>query len=152
MLPGIYLGGAEAVDILGSYAELYLREELHAEALVRNLGDFARLLDIAAIMSGQWLNRALRKEWRLSGYRTESGAEVDLVVERDDDIVGIEIKAGRNVVGADTRGLLSLADTVGGYKPVKKWVAYRGEKEQVFDSGARVLPYLKALDLLQQNA
>jgi hypothetical protein len=69
-----------------------------------------------------YLNRALRKGWTFSAYRTESGAEVELVVEREDDIVGIEIKAGRNVSGSDSRGLLSLSETIGRYKPLQKWV------------------------------
>jgi hypothetical protein len=36
--------------------------------------------------------------WRLSCYRTEGGAEVDLVIERGDDILGVEIKAGRSLI------------------------------------------------------
>jgi predicted AAA+ superfamily ATPase len=51
-----------------------------------------------------YMNRALRKGWTISSYRTEGGAEVDLVIERDDSILGIEIKASRNVSRVDTRG------------------------------------------------
>jgi predicted AAA+ superfamily ATPase len=47
---------AEAVDLLRSYAETYLREEVQAEALVRNLGGFARFLEVAAAQSGEILN------------------------------------------------------------------------------------------------
>jgi len=241
MLPGIYLGGEESIATLSTYVEVYLREEIRAEALVRNLGDYARFLDVAAILSGQWLNysklssdteipketirryvglledtllmfrlpafsprgkisrrlsqrdkflifdvgvrnallgthrrpvspdqkgvafeqwlilqiiylnRLLRKDWRLSSYRTEGGAEVDLVIERDDDILGIEIKSGRNVSRADTRGLISLAETVGRYKPVRKWVLYGGDRRQLLDNGVRVLPYLEALDELERS-
>ena len=46
----------EAVDLLRSYAETYLREEVQAESLVRNLGGFARFLDVAAGQSGEILN------------------------------------------------------------------------------------------------
>lgn len=46
----------EAVELLRAYAETYLREEIQAEALVRNLGGFARFLDIAAAQSGDILN------------------------------------------------------------------------------------------------
>lgn len=241
MLPGIYLGEAESIEILETYVEVYLREEIRAEAVVKNWGDYARFLDTAAILSGQWLNyskisseteipketirryvtlledtlllfripafqpkrkisrrisqrdkfflfdigvrnailglhrrrvspdqlgsvfeqwlilqflylnRAFRKGWTLSAYRTEAGAEVDLVIEREDDIVGIEIKAGRTVSRSDTRGLFSLAETVGRYKPVKKWVVYRGETEQALDNGVRVYPYLTALAKLKQS-
>jgi predicted AAA+ superfamily ATPase len=238
MLPGIYLGGEESLAILDTYVEVYLREEIRVEALVRNLGDYARFLDMAAMLSGQWLNyskisldteipketirryvalledtllmfrlpafaprrkisrrlsqrdkfllfdigvrnallgihrrpmapdqrgsafeqwlilqiiylnRALRRDWRLSSYRTEGGAEVDLVIEREDDILGIEIKSGRNVSRADTRGLFSLAETVGRYKPLKKWVLYTGDRRQLFDNGVHVLSYLEALEEL----
>jgi uncharacterized protein len=236
MLPGIFLGGREALDVLGTYAEVYLREEIRAEALTKNIGGYARFLDVSAIVSGQWLNyskiaidteipketirrfveiledtlllfrvpsfrprrrlsrrvsqrdrvvlfdvgvrnallslhrrpvspdqiggvfeqwyilqalylnRALKKEWALSSYRTEAGAEVDLVIERDDDIIGIEVKASRRVSPADTRGLLSLADTIGRYKPFHRRVAYLGETAQVLDNGVRVCPYLDLLD------
>jgi predicted AAA+ superfamily ATPase len=239
MLPGIFLRGEESLAILDTYVEVYLREEIRAEALVRNLGDYARFLDVAAILSGQWLNyskissdaeipketirrymdlledtllvfrlpaftprrkitrrlsqrdkflffdigvrnallgihrrsiapdqkgaafeqwlilqiiylnRLLRKGWRLTGYRTEGGAQVDLVIERDDDIVGIEIKAGRNVSRADTRGLISLEETVGRYKRLKKWVIYAGDRRQLFENGVHVLPYVDALEELR---
>lgn len=45
-----------ARDVLESYAETYLREEIQAEALVRNLGGFGRFLDVAAAQSGELLN------------------------------------------------------------------------------------------------
>jgi predicted AAA+ superfamily ATPase len=241
MLPGIYLGGEEAVEVLGTYAEVYLREEIRAEGLTRDLGGYARFLDMAAIVSGQWLNyskisseteipketirryvslledtlllfripsfqprlkisrrvsqrdkfllfdvgvrnallslherpvsrdqvgplfeqwlslqviymnRALRTGWKISSYRTEAGAEVDLVVERATSIVGIEIKASRNVGLSDTRGLSSLAQAVGKYKPLKKWVAYLGESPQVLENGVEVYPYRALLDALRSG-
>jgi predicted AAA+ superfamily ATPase len=45
-------------DRLDAYAQLYLREEIQAEALVRNLPGFARFLPIAALFHGQVLNAA----------------------------------------------------------------------------------------------
>lgn len=41
---------------LRGYADLYLREEIMAEALVRNISQFARFLDIMAIQNGEELN------------------------------------------------------------------------------------------------
>ena len=241
MLPGIYLGDSESARILETYAEVYLREEIRAEALTKNLGGYARFLDMAAISSGQWLNysklssdsevpketirrfvsiledtllafripsfrtrarvsrrvshrdrfilfdvgvrnallslhdrpltadqfgaafeqwlvlqtiylnRALRKNWRISSYRTEAGAEVDLVIERADDIVGLEIKASRNVGRSDARGLFSLAEVIGRYKPLKKRIAYLGEAPQVLDGAVEVLPYREFLTQLRQE-
>jgi predicted AAA+ superfamily ATPase len=235
MLPGIYWGDAEATDVLGTYGEVYLRQEIQAEAATRNLGGYARFLDTMAVASGQWvnysklssdievpketvrrfvqllddtllahrlppfeparstsrrlvqrervllfdvgvrnallglhrhplgadqigtvfeqwtmlqvvyLNHALRKGWKLSTYRTEAGAEVDLVVERANDVVAIEIKAGRQVTAADTRGLLSLADVAGKRRRVALWLVFRGERPQRFDSGVEALPVLDAL-------
>jgi predicted AAA+ superfamily ATPase len=41
---------------LRAYADIYLREEVQAEALVRDIGGYARLLDLAAAASGAVLN------------------------------------------------------------------------------------------------
>jgi predicted AAA+ superfamily ATPase len=45
-------------EVLQAYAELYLKEEIRAEAVVRNLAGFARFLPIAALFHGQALNVA----------------------------------------------------------------------------------------------
>jgi predicted AAA+ superfamily ATPase len=237
MLPGIYLDEKEGHEVLATYAETYLREEVRVEALTRDLGGFARFLDIAAVESGKWinysklssdaeipketvrryyglledtllifrlppfkprlrlgrrvtqrdrfvffdigvrnallglhrrplgpdqvggafeqwmicqiayLNRALRKGWLLSSYRTDGGAEVDLVVETDRAVIGIEIKAGKNVRAPDCRGLQSLAETVGKYKRVEKYVVYNGPDRQNYGD-VRVVPFVPFLRLL----
>ena len=43
---------------LRAYAQLYLKEEIKGEALVRNLAGFARFLPVAALFHGQTLNVA----------------------------------------------------------------------------------------------
>jgi len=238
MLPGIYWGDAEAAEILGTYAEVYLREEVLAEGVARDLGSYARFLDVMAIASGQWLNysklssdteipketirrfvqllddtllafripafvprvttsrrvlqrervflfdvgvrnallglhrrplspdqvgtvfeqwvilqlmyldHALRKGWRFSSYRSEGGAEVDLVIETNRALIGIEVKAGRNVSPSDTSGLQSLEDLVGRKHRLEKWIVYRGERKQRFDNGVVAWPVLEALAAL----
>jgi predicted AAA+ superfamily ATPase len=45
-------------DRLDAYAQMYLREEIQSEALVRNLPGFARFLPIAALFHGQVMNTA----------------------------------------------------------------------------------------------
>lgn len=45
-------------EVLASYAQLYLREEIRAEAAVRNLAGFVRFLPVAALMHAQQLNTA----------------------------------------------------------------------------------------------
>lgn len=55
LLP-VIRGAADREDALKAYARLYLKEEIHAEALVRNLPGFARFLPIAALFHGQAIN------------------------------------------------------------------------------------------------
>ncbi len=57
-LPGIYSESDAEIrhEDLRSYSDIYLREEIQAEALVRELGGYARLLDLMAASSGQILN------------------------------------------------------------------------------------------------
>jgi len=45
-------------EALAAYAQLYLKEEVQAEALVRNLPGFARFLPVAALFHGQIVNLA----------------------------------------------------------------------------------------------
>lgn len=233
MLPGIYWGDREAIDVLESYTEVYLREEIQAEALTRNLGAYARFLDVMAVCSGQWvnysklssdaevpketvrrfvqlledtllafrlppfrpqattsrrlaqrerillfdvgvrnallgvhrrpltaaqigpifeqwvvlqviyLNHALRKGWKLSTYRTEAGAEVDLVVDCGERLLGVEIKAGRTVNDRDARGLASLEEICA--RPLTKWLFFRGDRPQLLAGETRAIPVLEGL-------
>jgi predicted AAA+ superfamily ATPase len=55
MLPPHYLS-QNSQQRLSAYIDVYLREEVKAEALVRNLDGFQRFLEIAAITSGEMLN------------------------------------------------------------------------------------------------
>lgn len=49
---------AERTQRLKSYVQTYLKEEVQAEALVRNLGGFARFLPVAGMLNGQVLSVA----------------------------------------------------------------------------------------------
>ena len=57
LLPEVYLSEIGA-DLLSSYVDIYLREEIQAESLVRDVGSYARFLDLAAELSGQFVNYA----------------------------------------------------------------------------------------------
>lgn len=48
----------DARDTLEAYVQLYIREEIRAEALVRNLPAFLRFLPVAALLHGQVVNVA----------------------------------------------------------------------------------------------
>lgn len=56
-LPVIWQSPAKA-ESLDAYVQLYLKQEIQAEALVRNLPGFARFLPIAALFHGQVLSVA----------------------------------------------------------------------------------------------
>lgn len=232
MLPGVYLDRAEGEDILETYTATYLREEIQAEALSKNLGAYARFLDMAAASSGQWINysklssdaeipketirrfysileetllavrlppfrprrserrvsqrdrfllfdvgvrnailglhkgplsppesgtlfeqwfilqclyllRADKRPWSLSSYRTDAGAEVDLVVDAGRKLLAIECKYGANISPAQLGGLRSFEEVA--HKPVEKFVAYRGRSRQKFPGGIAAVPYLELL-------
>jgi predicted AAA+ superfamily ATPase len=230
-LPGVYLETSEAERIrdLRSYASIYLKEEIQAEALTRNLEGFSRFLFVAAHAAGQFLdlfklaseaqiprasasryfeiledtlvmNRCLSfskslrrrliqhpkfyffdtgvlnallgnfkaspdrrgllfehfffnqlvagaysqdKEIHISSYRTEHGAEVDFIIEDENRIWAVELKASSSVGTGDLTGLRSFADFYG--KRHEARVAYLGENEKVI-SGIRVRPCLKVLE------
>jgi predicted AAA+ superfamily ATPase len=55
MLPLVW-DSSEKEETLAAYSQMYLKEEIQAEALVRNLPGFARFLPLAALFHGQTLN------------------------------------------------------------------------------------------------
>ncbi|MBD3315074.1 MAG: AAA family ATPase [Chitinivibrionales bacterium] len=57
LLPSIYLSDEPYTD-LASYAGVYLREEIAAEAVVRNVPAFSRFLTVAALCHGQIVNQS----------------------------------------------------------------------------------------------
>ena len=57
LLPPIFFSESPAEDLAG-YAGDYLREEVAAEALVRNIGAFSRFLEVAALAHGELVNFA----------------------------------------------------------------------------------------------
>lgn len=73
-------------------------------------------------------------------FRDHGGAEVDLVLERDDGgVVGIEVKAAGRVTAADFRGLRLLRDLVG-EALVAGMVLYLGQRSYTFDDRLHVMP------------
>ncbi len=226
-LPGIYTEDSERdkIKTLSSYAATYLKEEIQAEALTRNIEGFARFLKFAAVTSSQFLDiqklaiqaqvnhqtarrffeiledtlivhrlEAFAKSTRtrlvqhpryfffdtgvlngllgnfivsddrkgtlfetlvvtqilhsisardeigvrLSSYRTEHGAEVDLIIERPTETIALEIKATRNIGDSDLTGLASFARYYG--KPHRAIVAYQGT-ERLHRDGIEIMPW-----------
>ncbi|HXJ19175.1 MAG TPA: AAA family ATPase [Polyangia bacterium] len=228
-LPGIYADAADtAADVLETYATTYLREEVQAEALIRNVGSYARFLDLAAASSGDWINyskvasdaeipketvrrffqiledtllcfrippfdapgsrrrvshrdrfvlfdlgvrnallglhrgsppptekgrlfehwlalqclafiRAHRLPWKVLGYRTDAGAEVDLVIDMGRRFLALECKLGTSVGSRQISGIRSFAEVAG--KPVVGCVAFQGARAQSLGAAIEAVPY-----------
>ena len=82
------------------------------------------------------------RQVRLSSYRTEHGAEVDLVVEAEDRVWAVELKASRNVGASDLTGLKSFGDYLG--KKHEAIVGYLGTAAKKV-SGVHVLPWWQVI-------
>lgn len=233
LLPGIYLekDSETWMKLLQTYAVTYLKEEIQAEALTRNLEGFSRFFDVMCSRSGDFidftkfaslasiermsarryfdvmidtlvlrtiepfgksqrvrltqhprfylfdvgvLNGALRnfeassdrvgnlfehlvlqlicsefqgrdESIRLSVYRTEAGAEVDLILESRGKVFAIEIKATKKIGPSDLRGLKSFGAYYG--KRHTPLIIYMGEHPARLD-GVEILPLGMALTLL----
>ncbi len=231
-LPGLWAEPEDALEVLETYATVYLREEVQAEALVRDVGSYARFLDVAAGQGGGWINysklasdlelpketvrrfygiledtllafriepyrprtthrrisqrdrfvlfdvgvrnallgahrrpptgtergvlfeqwfvlqciayaRAHRLPWKVSSYRTDAGAEVDLVLDTGRQLVAVECKLGRGVRREDLGGLHSFASVA--HLPVRPVVVYQGERRERFDAGVEAVPWREFL-------
>ncbi len=64
-LPGVLADSVSRVDVLEAYAGTYLREEITAEAVTRNVQAYSRFLQIAALANAQVTN--------LSGIARDAG-------------------------------------------------------------------------------
>ena len=91
-LPVVFTEDPETkTAILSAYVNTYLREEIQAEGLARNLGGFARFLDIAADQSGELLSfSSMARECRLSIRTTQSYFEI-----LEDTLIGFRLMPWR---------------------------------------------------------
>lgn len=229
-LPGIWTDQdiASREKTLRSYAGTYLKEEVQAESLTRNLEGFSRFMNITAEWAGHFLDlskmaaaaqvarqsaaryfeiledclivhrsepftkslsrrlvqhpkfyffdtgvlngllenfhpsqdrigplfehliftqilhsaNAHDRKVRISSFRTEHGAEVDLIVETGGKLFALELKASRNVGPSDLTGLKHFTDFYG--KKHRPMLIYLGEPAKKID-GIEILPWQKAL-------
>lgn len=225
-LPGIYTEDRlkYRTKVLRTYASTYLKEEIQAEALTRNLEGFSRFLHNAALYSGYFLdlaklssesqiprqsavryfeilddtlvvNRcpafskierkrlvkhpkfyffdtgvlngllsnfnmsadrvgiffehlifnqmkasafALDIDIAVSTYRTSNGAEVDFILEKDNELFAIEVKHSTNIGQSDLRGLKNFKNFY--KKPHQSIILYTGNVSKMID-GITILPW-----------
>jgi predicted AAA+ superfamily ATPase len=224
LLPEPYLDESETSfkKTLRTYAATYLKEEIQAESLTRNLEGFSRFFNVAASWSGDFVDftklsslaeiertsakryfeilldtlvayrldpftksdkvrlvqhprfyffdvgvlngvmgdfetpedrigrlfehltiqivistaQCLDKDIRTSVFRTQTGREVDLILEDGKDVFAIEIKATKKVSNGDFNGLLAFKKFYG--KRHKSILVSRDPRKQEFDHGVAV--------------
>jgi len=77
---------------LGSYLQLYLKEEIQAEAIVRNLPGFARFLPVAALFHAQVINvEALGRDCGVARSTVEGYLQI-----LEDTLIAFQIPAYEN--------------------------------------------------------
>ena len=68
--------------------------------------------------------RAHKKSWSVSSFRTDTGLEVDVVIDLGSKILAIECKPGTHVSEGRFSGFRALAEM--SRKPVSKFLVYHG--------------------------
>jgi predicted AAA+ superfamily ATPase len=91
-LPAVYgRPREEKMDILRAYTETYLKEEIQAESVVRNLGGFSRFLDLAASQFGEMVSfSAISRECQVPVRTVQSYYEI-----LEDTLIGIRLEPWR---------------------------------------------------------
>jgi hypothetical protein len=93
------------------------------------------------------VNDALRQFVNLSAppqafhWRTNGGAEVDLVLERDGRLFPIEVKCKSNITGNDARGLRAFRETYGKERVMQGLIIHAGRECYRVDEHAVALPW-----------
>lgn len=89
-LPSLY-GDEEAHLDLKSYVDLYLREEIQAESLTRNVGGFGNLLDALALVNGQEINT----QSQASDVGLQARTVANYIEILEDTLLGFKLPAFR---------------------------------------------------------
>lgn len=91
-LPSVYgQGEPEKIDLLKAYTDIYLREEIQAEGIVRNLGGFSRFLDIAASQFSELVSFSnISRECHLPNRTVQSYYEI-----LEDTLIGFRLEPWR---------------------------------------------------------
>lgn len=104
------------------------------------LTEYGHLLETFAV--GEILKQASWSESpvTIGHFRTETGDEVDLTLERDDgQVIAFEIKAGSRISSVDLRGLRHLKERLGSQLE-EAIVLYTGVHAYTHDGWIKVLP------------
>ena len=95
-LPPVFLAETDVdkIDLLRSYVDIYLREEIQAEGIVRQIGAFSRFLDMAASQFGEIVNySSVARECRQAVMTVKSYYEI-----LTDTLIGFRLEPWRKSV------------------------------------------------------
>jgi len=153
LLP-LVLGAPNPRETLKSYVVLYLREEVQAEGLVRNIGSFSRFLEAVSLSQGSLLNISeVARECQVSRKTVEGFVEI-----LEDLMLGFRVqvftkRAKRHLVNHPKlyfmdagvfrairpRGPLDSPEEIGGAcleglvaQHLRAWVAYTPGEHQLY--------------------
>lgn len=101
---------------------------------------------VSDILSWDGMSSASRHHF----WRTSAGAEVDLVIERGDRVVGIEIKSAATLTRHDASGLRALRSDLGG-RFALGIVAHLGEEARAIDDSIVAMPLASLLGVKGEN-
>ena len=86
----------------------------------------------------------LGPEWRYSFYRTQNGAEIDLIAERGENVLAVEIK--RASKPTPSSGFYSGATDIGA---TRRLIVHAGERAWDLDERTRAVPVSALVEVLQ---
>jgi len=94
-LPHIVIAGKKLrYDLLNAYVETYIKEEIHAEGIIRNVGSFSRFLDMAAAQFTEQVNYSeIARECQLPVMTVKTYYEI-----LEDTLIGIILHPYRKSV------------------------------------------------------
>jgi len=99
-----------------------------------------KLFEHAVILEIVRRVRLLKKNWKVYYWRTSGGAEVDCIIETENELIPIEIKSSTHISRRDLRGLTSF---ISDYKDKVKrgFVITMGERPERIDDIIIALPW-----------
>lgn len=110
------------------------------EAILENGRVLGALLENFVFLEIKKMSTWAPSSIELYHYRTQTGSEVDLVLEnREGQVVGIEVKASESLSAEDWKGIESLSEEVG-EKMVRGVILYPGEEVVAFRKDRLALP------------
>jgi len=95
-LPPVFLAETDAdrLDLLRAYVDIYIREEIQAEGIVRQIGAFSRFLDMAASQFGDIVNySSVARECQQAVMTVKSYYEI-----LNDTLIGFRVEPWRKSI------------------------------------------------------